>query len=985
MTAMISASPLDPQSTVASPGPFEPDGDQARVLTHERGPLLVTGGPGTGKTALLRERFARLVESGTDPERVAFFVLGRRAARETREHLVRRVGRSLADLPVFTVHGFAFRVIGRRFRDLGYAEPPQVLSAPEQYAVVRQMLARENPGAWPEFGSLLAVGGFAQQVADFLLRAQERLLDRNALDAAVRRSDRPAYAEIARFYRRYLDECQARGRVDFAGLLLRTVDLLRKDLSRDESYHHVLVDDYQDATHATEAILQALSAAAESLTVAADPQGHVFSYRGGSREPLARVAERLGCRTNVELRRSYRLAGSLAPLEEPEGPDGEPAQGLEARLFAHPGEEADAVAHELLRHRVEEDVPWQEMAVIIRRYAGYLTSVRHALARHHIPFVVVAEAAAVATEPANRPILDFFRYALHEDPPESLLETVLCSPVAGLDPHDLRDLRRAARLRGLSLIQLVHEESEAIPDRLRQPVGRFRWLADELPRVAAERGPDGAFFWLWSELPHARRLVEEEGRGRDLDALAALGNVLSRFVERRHDATLQEYLDTLDAAEFGPDPWVPPEERHPHAVRILSAHRAHGTEFEVALVAGCLEGEFPSLSHAFPLLDLERLLEPRSGAQRLRERLAEERALFRLAVSRARRRTILYASHSTSARNPRTPSRFVKRLGLPWSPPQEFAPPAASQRAMEAGLRRVLADPDVPSPDRLAAMAALPRVGARPAEWWWGRDWTDPGAPIYPDEVHTSYTRLSTLENCPLQYLYAAELGLDTERSHYMWLGSVIHELVDRVQQGKLPRDEDAVLDALDEAWRPEAFPHRALERQRYRDARNMLRRWLRDAELWQMRLVKSEQAFEFPLDGAMIRGRIDAIFETEDGGIRVLDYKTGKTTPTREELKEHLQLAAYFLAMREVPELRELGKPSVLELDFLAIEAFGTFKRMPFRPPEGFDRWAEETLREYLQTIREERFAPSPEAECRNCAFKTVCPVWPQGGEVLG
>ena len=982
----MSASPLDPRSTLAPPGRFEPGRDQAPVLEHTSGSLLVTGGPGTGKTAVLRERFARLVEAGADPERVAFFVLSRRAARETREQLVRRLGRSLADLPVFTVHGFAFRVIGRRFRDLGYDQPPQVLSAPEQYAVVRQMLDREHPAAWPEFGNLLRVSGFAQQVADFLLRVQERLMGADELESAVRRSRNQAYAEIAGFYRRYVDDCRKRGRVDFAGLLLRTVELLAEDLSRAEAYQHVLVDDYQDATHATEAILQALSVAADSLTVAADPQGHVFSYRGGSPEPLGRAAERLGCRTHVELGRGYRLKGSLASLEDPDGPDGASVDGLEARLFAHPGEEADAVAHELLRLRVEDDVPWREMAVIVRRYGGYLTGLRHALARHRIPFVVVAEAAAVATEPANRPIVDFFRYALQDAPPESLLETVLSSPVGGLDPHDLRELRRAARLREISLIQLVHREGhEAIPERLRERVRRFRRLTGELPEVAAERGPDGAFFWLWSELPHVRRLVEEEERGRDLDALAALGNVLSRFVERRRDATLQDYLDTLDAAEFGPDPWVPPEERHPHAVRILSAHRAHGTEFEVALVAGCLEGEFPSLSHAFPLLDLEGLLQPRSGSRRLRDRLAEERALFRLAVSRARRRTILYASHSTSARNPRTPSRFVKRLGLPWSPSREFAPPAASRRAMEAGLRRVLAEPEAASADRLAAMAALPRVGARPEEWWWGRDWTDPGGPIHAEKVRTSYTKLSTLENCPLQYLYAAELGLDTERSHYMWLGSVIHALVDRVQQGDLPRDEDAVLAALDDAWRPEAFPHRALERQRYRDARNMLRRWLRDEELWQMRLVKSEHPFEFPLDGAVIRGRIDAIFETGEGGPRVIDYKTGKTTPTREELKEDLQLGAYYLAMREVPELRELGKPSVLELDFLAIEAYGTFKRMPFRPPDGFDTWAEETIRGYLRTIREERFAPSPEAECRNCPFKTVCPVWPQGGEVLG
>src|SRR4029453_12423382 len=99
---------------------------QARVLEHPSGPLLVTAGPGTGKTAVLRERFARLIDEGAEPERVAMFVLSRRAARDARDVLLGRLRRSVADLPVFTVHGFAFRLLAARFRDLDYQEPPQV-------------------------------------------------------------------------------------------------------------------------------------------------------------------------------------------------------------------------------------------------------------------------------------------------------------------------------------------------------------------------------------------------------------------------------------------------------------------------------------------------------------------------------------------------------------------------------------------------------------------------------------------------------------------------------------------------------------------------------------------------------------------------------------------------------------------------------------------------------------------------------------------
>jgi superfamily I DNA/RNA helicase len=921
---------------------------------------------------------------------VALFALGRRAARETREAVIRRLARSLPEVPVFTVHGFAFRVLGRRFGDLGYAEPPQVLSAPEQYAVVRELLAGERPEDWPSFGRLLEVRGFAQQVADLVLRAQERLLAPEELAAAAERADRPEYAEVAAFYGRYLDAQLAGGRTDFAGLLFQAATLLRRDLSEEEAYPHVLMDDYQDVTHATEAILEALGRAATSVVVAADPPGHVFAYRGGSRQPLSRLDRTLPGLRRIELTEVYRRGvapAALARLDEPRPPDGPgPEPGLQALAFNHPGEEADAAAHELLRARVEDGVPWDAMAVIVRRYGEYLTALRHALNRHGVPFVVVAEAAAVATEPANRPVIDLFRYVLRPDRREQLVERLLLSPVVGLDPHALRRLRREARLRDGSLLALVETPPDDLPEDLAPAVRGFGDLVRDLEQDADRLAPDELFHQVWGRLPWFRELVREEEPSRDLDALAALANVLSRFVERRPRATAGEYLDTLDAAEFGPDPWIPPEERRPHAVRIVSAHRAHGMEFEVALVVGCLEGEFPSLGHGASLVDLETLVDPKPSPQRLRDRLASERALFRLAVSRARRRTVLTASRSTSARQPRTPSRFAARLGCEWDGAGGEIPAAASLLTMESSLRRTLADGSAPRMERLAALASLPAAGAEPHAWWGGREWTDPGQLLHPGEIRTSYSRFGTLENCGLQYLYAVEMGLDPERSHQMWVGTVIHDIVDRVQRGEIERSEEAVLAALDADWREDVFPNRALERQRLLDARKMLRQWLADDTLGEP--IASEVEFEFPLDGAVVRGRIDAVYRFEEGGTRVVDYKTSRSPPTQDQVQASLQLGAYYLAMKRTPELAELGEPRLLELALLFVEGSdGGYKHMSVKPERmgtgEYEDWAEGTIRELLDAVRQERFGPSPEADCMWCRFKPICPVWPQGAEV--
>ena len=117
---------------------IDPDPGQLRVLEHRRGTLLLTGSSGTGKTAALLERFARLIEEGADPERVALVTRSRRTRAAARRTLLERLRSSLPGLRVLTVHGLAFHVVSTRAEELGYAGPPEVLSASSFLVAMRQ-------------------------------------------------------------------------------------------------------------------------------------------------------------------------------------------------------------------------------------------------------------------------------------------------------------------------------------------------------------------------------------------------------------------------------------------------------------------------------------------------------------------------------------------------------------------------------------------------------------------------------------------------------------------------------------------------------------------------------------------------------------------------------------------------------------------------------------------------------------------------------
>src|SRR6266567_872464 len=199
--------------------PFDPDARQASVLAHGAGPLLVTGGPGTGKTAALAERFARLIEGGASAERVGLVVRSGSAKQRLRRSLLGRLKGSLPGMRVLTVHGLAYLTVSNRLEALGYERSPTVLDRSDQLAKVRELLEGEDPGDWPAYGPMLGLRGFADQIRQFVLRAQESLLPPEDILKKAETAGLTGWRELAAFYRRYLDVLAGLGTVDWAGLV----------------------------------------------------------------------------------------------------------------------------------------------------------------------------------------------------------------------------------------------------------------------------------------------------------------------------------------------------------------------------------------------------------------------------------------------------------------------------------------------------------------------------------------------------------------------------------------------------------------------------------------------------------------------------------------------------------------------------------------------------------------------------------------------
>jgi RecB family exonuclease len=380
----------------------------------------------------------------------------------------------------------------------------------------------------------------------------------------------------------------------------------------------------------------------------------------------------------------------------------------------------------------------------------------------------------------------------------------------------------------------------------------------------------------------------------------------------------------------------------------------------------------------------------RSESNRLR--LADERRLFAMVLSRARRRVLLTATDPHADRSGvALRSRFVEEIGVEWAdvPETPFAEPVSVAEAA-AAWRRTLADRDAAASERLSSMDGLLALGEDPRRWWFQRDWTDLEAEPR-DAMYLSYSRLDTLENCALQFVLSSELGLDPGGGYQAWVGRLLHRVIEDCENGVVERAPEAFETVIDERWEPARFPSRSVsEAERANAKRVLVPNWFSRYD--DPPATATEQTFEFMFEDARIRGKIDRIGPGPGGGTRITDYKTGRSDGAPRPA-ESLQLGLYYLAVDECEELAEHRPVEAVELAYLGGKRSDPgldVKEWPVSPDEeeAYKTRMRERVSALIARIREldgeRRYLADTKANCFFCRFQPLCTRYPQGGAVF-
>jgi superfamily I DNA/RNA helicase/RecB family exonuclease len=697
-------------------------------------------------------------------------------------------------------------------------------------------------------------------------------------------------------------------------------------------------------------------------------------------------------------------------------------------------QEAAVIADTLRRAHLVDGIAWSSMAVLVRSATRQVPLLRRALATGGVPAVVAGDELPLAAEPGARPLLALLRCALQPGAlDEDAAAGLLTGPLGGTDAVGLRRLRRwlhaadvaaglppgnqplAGALRDPRQLNLLSGPPAAAARRVATLLELARHTAEGATRSAGT--PDGipgtAYDVLWaiwdaSGLGPAWQAASSAGgtRGaaadRDLDAVVALFDAASRFAARLPPGSPSLFLESMGGQEIPGDTLA---DRAPEgeAVRILTAHRSKGLEWDLVVVAGVQEGTWPDLRMRSSLLGMDELVDAvdtqagasphpagdAAAAALMSKLLDEERRLFYVAVTRARHALVVTAAGGKDSDD--RPSRFLAELA---GDAVEIEQAGSAGRhwlslpALTAELRRAACDPGRPQAVRAAAAAQLARLaaagvrGAHPRHWYALTTLSDPG-PLTGGIIQLSPSQVESFTKCGLRWLLEAAAGAGTS-DVLRHLGTVIHAAAVLAAEGT---GEAGIEERIDDIWHHLDFGSAWFNDKQRELARRMVARFLAWHRGNPRQLVAVEQALRVRIGQVEITGRVDRLERDEHGGGIIVDLKTGSSRPADTELDRNPQLGVYQLAVLlgafEQFGLVEPGGAELVQVGKAGLKAEVKVQRQRALGDDPEPGWAARLVETVAAGMTGPVFGATVNPGCRVCPVRTCCPVHPDGAQV--
>ncbi len=858
---------------------------QLQAVTHTDGPLLIIAGAGTGKTTVVVNRIAHLIEQGlAKPEEILALTFTDKAASEMEERLDILLPLGNYDLWISTFHSFCERILKQHALDIGIPNDFKLLNDVRQWVLVFNNFDKFNLNYYRPLGSpnkfISALVKHFSKCKDEMITPEQYLKYANDMRAQFNGNKQGGkdtendiveinrIEEIAKAYETYQQLLLDNEYLDFGDLINYTMRLFeqRPNILKyyQKHFKFIMVDEFQDTNFAQYQLVKMLAGCtdktnAHNIVVVGDDDQSIYKFRGASVSNILKFKKEFNNVKEVTLIENYRSSQNILDLAyefiQANNPDRlEPELGINKKLHSNLkdegvirvlegkdlSEELDLVvkkAQEL--RKTDIGSTWNDFAILIRANSA-ADSLLPRLESAGITYSFVSN-RGLYKKPLIYDIISYMRLLDNYHSSDALFRTMRL-PKFALSTRDMAAVTQATYKKTWSLYDALVNIRE-IANLSDDSYTKAESLIEQLHKhseLASERSIIELFVTIIDDLGIPEGLQTDTLQNfQNRDMLDQFYKRIEDFEDQNDDKTLRNFIHTLDlemlAGDEGPIKFDP--ELGPESLRIMTIHSAKGLEFKYVFILNMVDQRFPTRAHKDSIEIPEPLIQdilPQGDFH-----MQEERRLFYVGLTRAKSHIYLSWAQDYGGAKTKKPSSFLVETKL------------------------------VPS-DKISRATGKVVFTREPA---------NKNAVYKHLPTEFSFTDISLFKNCPLEYKYRSYLKLPMPGSGQLSFGKTIHKVLQLFaeQYQVSPNLPFAVIEQLYEShWIDEWYATKPIK-EKYRGmGQEMIRCFYDDTLKTKPNIKYIETSFRLPLGEFWFKGKADRADSTLEG-LQVIDYKTGE------------------------------------------------------------------------------------------------------------
>ncbi|MEL0247299.1 MAG: UvrD-helicase domain-containing protein [Pelagibacteraceae bacterium] len=618
--------------------------EQKIAVEHQKGPLLVLSGAGTGKTRVLTSRFVYIVKNlKFDFNRIIAVTFTNKAANEIKERVKKALDQNIESPWIGTFHSIFAKFLRKHAHHVGLKSNFNILDSEDQKKLIKQVL--EYCKIDKEVSESIYLNEI-QNLKDEKIFPQDK-------SKILKYSSLENIDEIYNIYQQRLIEINA---VDFGDILLHSYFILtnHKDIQETHSnfIQHILIDEFQDTNLLQYDLIKLLLNNNQNLFCVGDDDQSIYAWRGAKIENIINFPNEFNCEV-VRLTKNYRsnnaiLEAASSVISNNKNRLGKnlesynneiPEQKINLKSFYSQEEESLWVADNISRKYND-----QETFGILVRLTAQMRSIEDKLIKYALPYEIIGGPRFFERKEI-KDVLSYLKLANSQSDDLSF-ERIINLPRRGIGEQSIKIIIDHSRSNNLSFFESLKDlaQSNKLSPSLLSKTQPFIDLINKISDLINKTSLEDLGIFVIEESGYLKMLENEKNKLKQIenesriDNLKELVNALSEF------ENLDEFLEHVGLVNENQ------KKTHQNSIKLMTLHAAKGLEFDHVYLPGWEEGIFPS----------SRALEQNSSKS-----LEEERRLAYVGITRAKYDLNLsYASsrYTYGINNYSLPSRFLSEI-----------------------------------------------------------------------------------------------------------------------------------------------------------------------------------------------------------------------------------------------------------------------------------------------------------------------------------